>query len=246
MVNSYENEKVDCVRRLEQVRGELAEAARRAGRNPADTTLVAVSKKHPAGAVKTLAANGHLDFGESYVQEALDKQATLNDPAIRWHFIGGLQSNKARFVAGRFQLVHSVDSEKLARMLQKHMAAIREAEQETYGRTTQDILLQVNLDCETQKCGVLPDQAEGVARSILDMDALRLRGLMILPRFHDDPELTRPTFAALRELRDTLQKRLGVELPHLSMGMSDDFVQAVEEGATLIRVGTRIFGPRAY
>ncbi|MFW5489292.1 MAG: YggS family pyridoxal phosphate-dependent enzyme [Desulfovibrio sp.] len=245
MVNPQKEDTLQSIERLQQVQKELAAAAERAHRNPADVTLVAISKKHPARAVQTLAAHGHLDFGENYVQEVLDKQDTLADPAIRWHFVGGLQSNKAKFVAGRFHLVHSVDSEKLARMLQKSMTKKREAA-EVAPDAVQDVLLQVNLDCEAQKSGTSADQAEAVARAIGEMDALRLRGLMLMPRFDEDPEQTRPSFAALRRLRDELQDKLGVELPHLSMGMSNDFVQAVEEGATLVRVGTRIFGPREY
>lgn len=248
MVQSQDNEKTDVVGRLACVRGELEEAARRAGRDPREVTLVAISKKHPAQAVATLAASGHADFGESYVQEAVDKQdalSTLSGTAIRWHFVGGLQSNKAKFVAGRFHLVHSVDSEKLARMLQKSMAKLRESSPDQTA-AVQDVLLQVNLDCEAQKCGVPEEDALRVARAIMEMDALRLRGLMILPRFDPDPEKTRPVFARLRTLRDTLRTELGTDLPHLSMGMSNDFVQAVEEGATLIRVGTKIFGPRPY
>ena len=221
--------------RRDEVLEALADAARRAGRSPGDVTLVAVSKLHPASDIRDLAGAGQVDFGENYVQEASDKQAELADLPVRWHFIGGLQSNKARFVAGNFSLVHSVDSSKLARALNKKAASLG---------VVQDILLQVNIAGEEQKSGVAEGCLPQLAEEVMAADGLRLAGLMTMPPFFDDPERARPVFARLRELRDWLERRLGTALPHLSMGMTGDFVPAVEEGATLVRIGTRIFGSR--
>ncbi|MUM77221.1 YggS family pyridoxal phosphate-dependent enzyme [Pseudodesulfovibrio sp. F-1] len=226
----------ELARAAARVREELAQAAQRAGRDPGQVTLVAVSKFHPAGDIRALAEAGQADFGENYVQEALAKREELADLALRWHFIGGLQTNKARFVAGNFALVHSVDSMKLARALDGRASGLG---------VVQDILIQVNVAGEEQKSGVdeagLPELAEAVEA----MPGLRLTGLMTLPPFFDDPERARPVFARLRRLRDGLEGRLGRPLPHLSMGMTGDFAAAVEEGATVVRIGTRIFGARA-
>ncbi|QGY39244.1 YggS family pyridoxal phosphate-dependent enzyme [Pseudodesulfovibrio cashew] len=219
-----------------EVREALALAARRAGREPGDVTLVAVSKIKPASDVRALAEAGQMDFGENYVQEAVAKQEELADLDLRWHFIGGLQSNKAKFVAGKFALVHSVDSAKLARALDKK-ALERD--------TVQDILLQVNIAGEVQKSGVAAEELPALAEEVMGMEGVRLQGLMTMPPFFDDPERARPVFARLRELKEALEKQLGTSLPHLSMGMTGDFVPAVEEGATLVRIGTRIFGARA-
>ena len=217
------------------VRERMAEAVRTSGREPGAVGLVAVSKYHPASSVEALLQAGQLDFGENYVQEALAKQDALADPSIRWHFIGGLQSNKAKFVAGRFSLVHSVDSSKLARSLHKKVSD---------SGVVQDILLQVSLAGESQKSGITEDNVEELAVEVFGLHGLRLVGLMTMPPFFDDPEGARPYFARLRELRDRLQVRTGRPLPHLSMGMTGDFVSAIEEGATLVRIGTMLFGPR--
>jgi pyridoxal phosphate enzyme (YggS family) len=226
----------ELAERAAEVKEALAEAARRAGRAPDDITLVAVSKLHPASDVRALAEAGQLDFGENYVQEALAKREELADLGLNWHFIGGLQSNKARFVAGSFSLVHSVDSVKLARAL--HRKAVELG-------VVQDILVQVNIGGEAQKSGVAVDGLSALAEEVEGMEGVRLTGLMTLPPFFDDPERARPVFARLRRLRDGLEERLGRGLEHLSMGMTGDFVPAVEEGATMVRIGTRIFGARA-
>jgi hypothetical protein len=225
----------ELAERTAGVREALAEAAKGAGRAPADVTLVAVSKLHPASDIRDLAGTGQTEFGENYVQEALSKQEELAGLNVNWHFIGGLQSNKAKYVAGKFALVHSVDSTKLAQALHKKAASLD---------TVQDILLQVNIAGETQKSGVPVDSLPELAEAVLGMEGLRLVGLMTMPPFFDDPERARPVFARLRELRDGLETRLGTKLPHLSMGMTGDFVPAVQEGATLVRIGTRIFGTR--
>ncbi len=231
-MSSRKNELAECT---QQVKEALAEAARTAGRKTEDVSLVAVSKLHPASDIRALAETGQVDFGENYVQEAVGKQEELADLDVRWHFIGGLQSNKAKFVAGNFALVHSVDSRKLANTL-SNKALARDA--------VQDILLQVNIAGEEQKSGISVENLPELADAVMEMDGVRLRGLMTMPPFFDEPERARPVFARLRQLRDELEGQLGISLPHLSMGMTGDFVPAVEEGATLVRIGTRIFGAR--
>jgi hypothetical protein len=213
----------------------VAGAARKAGRDPADIRLIAVSKLHPPEAVQALARAGHRDFGENYIQEAQEKQTALDDPDIRWHFIGRLQSNKVKHIPGSFHLVHSIDRFKLAQALHKKC---REQER------TQAVLLQVNVSGETQKGGISRSELFQEAEQIAQLDSLDLQGLMCMPPFFDQGERARPFFAALRECRDSLETRLDLKLPHLSMGMSGDFVQAIAEGATLVRIGTQIFGPR--
>lgn len=221
--------------RLEAVRERLARAARASGRSPEDVRLIAVSKLHPVDAVVAALGFGQRVFGENYVQEALAKQAALPDPAIEWHCIGHVQMNKAKDVSGRFALIHTVDSLKFAEALARRLP-------DTVRR--QDILLQVNIGNEPQKSGVNEWDLPALAEAVLAIPRLRIRGLMCLPPFFDDGEAARPYFARLRELRDVLQSRLDIPLPELSMGMSGDCEQAVEEGATLVRVGTDIFGPR--
>lgn len=224
--------------RWREVLERLAEAARASGRTPGDVRLVAVSKLHPADAVRELAALGQRDFGENYVQEALGKMETLALPCpdLRWHFIGHLQTNKVKYVAGRFSLIHTLDSDRLARALHERSLKL--------GRT-QDVLIQVNLGGEEAKTGVSREELPGLAESLAGLSALRLEGLMLLPPFFDDPEAARPYFRELRQLRDDLEVRLGMSLPVLSMGMSGDFEAAIAEGATHVRVGTSIFGHRA-
>lgn len=242
------------------VRARVDSAARAAGRDPAGVTLVAVSKYHPAASVAALAAAGQRDFGENYVQEALRKQTEVADmagmgpdaaseattaggAAPRWHFIGHLQSNKAKDVVGRFALIHTVDSESVARKLDQRLASL--PVQGAGGvAPVQEILLQVNIGDEEQKSGVDPDDLPALAEAVLALPRLRLLGLMCMPPIFDDGEASRPYFARLRELRDALSSRVGLPLPHLSMGMSHDVEVAVAEGATIVRVGTDIFGPR--
>jgi len=227
--------KTELAERAAQAKEDLAEAARRAGRLPEDITLVAVSKLHPGSDIRALAQSGHMDFGENYVQEVMGKQEELADLDVNWHFIGGLQSNKARFVAGNFVLVHSVDSRKLAQALHKKASDLG---------VVQDILIQANLAGEAQKSGITEEMLPALADEVMKMEGVRLVGLMTMPPFFDEPERARPVFSRLRQLKDTLERQLGTKLPHLSMGMTGDFVPAVEEGATLVRIGTRIFGVR--
>lgn len=227
-------EKNALQQRYLSVRDRFEEAVRRSGRTMQDVALVAVSKFHPAEAVRAVAEAGHSLFGESYAQEAQEKRAALDDLPLQWHYIGRLQTNKAKDVTGRFDLIHTVDSLKLAETLSRRLASGLE----------QPVLIQLNVGEEAQKAGVDSANLEQLAEGILRLPNLRLLGLMCLPPFFDDGEAARPYFAALREQRDRLAARLGIAFPCLSMGMSGDFVQAIEEGATLVRIGTDIFGPR--
>ncbi len=223
-------------RNLEEIRRRLDNAARRAGRDPAELRLVAVTKTVGLERLKEAVAAGHTLFGENYVQEAKAKIISLG-PGLTWHFIGHLQSNKAKAAAELFDLIHSVDRASLAQALEQ--AAARRDQ-------IQNILLQVNLAGEASKSGTAPETAQELLSEISKMPHLRVLGLMTMPPWFDDPERVRPYFRALRELRDRLRRLRLVEgdLPELSMGMTGDFEVAVAEGATLVRIGTAIFGRR--
>jgi len=227
----------DFASRLAEVQGRIADAARRSGRESAAVRLVAVSKFHPAEAVREALACGQCAFGENYVQEALAKQAALAGilPAPEWHFIGHVQLNKAKDVAGRFCLIHTLDDVRLAQAISRRLP-------EEYA--AQDVLLQVNLGDEPQKSGVAAADLAKLADAVVAVPRIHIRGLMGMPPVFDAGEAARPFFVKLRELRDLLASRLGQALPELSMGMSGDFEVAVEEGATLVRIGTTLFGPR--
>jgi len=221
---------------LRSVRERLEAAARRAGRDPAGVRLVAVSKTIEPARIQAAIAAGQRVFGENYLQEAQPKIAALG-PGLEWHLVGHLQSNKAKKAAELFSLIHSVESAKLARALNDAAARLNKI---------QDVLVQVQLSKEETKFGVAPAETAGLLQEIARLSQVRVLGLMTMPPFFDDPEAARPFFRALRELRDELVRR-GVTdnpLPELSMGMTGDFEAAVEEGATLIRVGTAIFGLR--
>ncbi|MBK7535973.1 MAG: YggS family pyridoxal phosphate-dependent enzyme [Myxococcales bacterium] len=219
--------------RWHQVSARVRAAAAQAGREPAAVTLVAVSKTHPMSAIVAAVAAGARDFGENYVQELVDKQQEPAPAAdVRWHYIGRLQRNKARFVAGKVALIHAVDSLELAVELSRRAAAV------------QPVLVAVNLAGEATKAGVSPLDAARVCAEIARLPNLRLDGLMTMPPPVEDPEQVRPVFRALAELRRRLQDELAQPLPSLSMGMSGDFEVAISEGATHVRVGTAIFGER--
>jgi pyridoxal phosphate enzyme (YggS family) len=215
------------------VRARVAGAAARVGRDPAAVRLVVVGKGFPVADLVHAAAAGAGDFGENRVQEALPKMAAL--PGVRWHLIGQLQRNKARAAVGRFCLIHSVDRVELAESLQRAAAG---------GATPQRVLLQVGLTGRPGQGGIPPALAPELLRRILGHPALRPVGLMTIAPPVADAEEARPAFATLRALRDRLEVEVGVPLPELSMGMSGDFEVAVEEGATLVRVGRAIFGAR--
>jgi pyridoxal phosphate enzyme (YggS family) len=218
--------------RWQEIRARVDAACVAAGRAPGDVTIVAVSKTHPASAVREALAAGATEFGENYVQELVEKRREL--PDVRWHYIGRLQRNKAKFVAGQVALVHAVDSIELAQELAKRA-----------GGVVQPVLLSVNLGGEATKGGVTGAQALELARAIAGVQGVRLDGLMTMPPPSDDPEASRPVFTQLRDLRDQIADALGAPLPVLSMGMSGDFEVAIACGATHVRIGTAIFGERA-
>jgi len=220
---------------LSRVRERIADAARRAGRDPASVRLVSVSKMVSAQVIREAAAAGVDILGESYAQEARAKLDQLEDLEVEWHFIGRLQTNKAKEVVGRYALIHSLDRIKLARELNKRAKAD--------GRMV-PVLIQVNLSGEESKAGVEKASAHELVRAANAMDHLEVRGLMTMPPFFEQPDKARPFFAGLRRLAGELREATGLDLPELSMGMSGDFEAAVEEGATLVRVGTAIFGKR--
>lgn len=223
---------------LQVIRQKIAEAAERSGRNPDDIRLLAVSKRHGPDKVRKAFQCGQVLFGENYLQEARDKIARL-DPSISWHFIGHLQSNKAKTAVELFQMVETVDRLKIAQALDNHAAAL--------GRCL-DILVQVNIGHEKQKSGVEPQHAGQLIQDVGRLRHLRVRGLMAMPPYAASPEESRPYFKALKTLsmQFAAQGLLSQNSPvELSMGMSGDFIVAVEEGATLVRVGTALFGERA-
>jgi hypothetical protein len=227
----------DIAANLNAVRARIDAAARRAGRDPGEITLIAVSKTFGTDHVRAAWAAGQQDFGENKVQEALQKISSTSDIPVRWHLIGHLQSNKARKAAAPFACIHSIDSVDLLRRID---AAAAEA------GATPDVLVQVDLAGEESKFGAPAEEARRIADAALACQAVRLSGLMLLPPWTEDQEAARPWFVRLRELRDEWIAA-GVPrdaLRHLSMGMSHDFEAAVEEGATMVRVGTAIFGTR--
>ena len=196
--------------------------------------MLAVSKRQPLEKVVELAAAGHRDFGENQVQEALDKMPALDAYPITWHFIGAIQSNKTRAIAEHFDWVHAVDRVKIARRL---------SEQRPAHLDDLNICLQVNLDDEASKAGVAPEEVEALAKACVDLPRLTLRGLMCLPAIREGFDEQRKPFARLRELKEALE-RGGIPMDTLSMGMSGDVEAAIAEGATIVRVGTALFGPR--
>jgi pyridoxal phosphate enzyme (YggS family) len=225
--------------RLAGVRAQIARAAEVAGRDPAAVRLVAVSKKKPAAAVAAALAAGQLRFGENYAQELEEKcqafEALDSSPTPEWHFLGALQSNKAKVVVGRAALIHTCDRLSLARELSK------QAQRRGAG-FVQAVLLEVNLALEPQKGGCPPAEVQALLLQVRALPGLRCDGLMCIPPAEGDP---RPHFRALRTLREeALSAGAAESLPELSMGMSADFEAAVAEGATLVRVGTAIFGAR--
>ena len=219
--------------RVARVRGLIAEhQARRGWSHP--VRIVAVTKTHGPEAVREAVAAGLDAVGENRVQEALSKQEALADVPVEWHLIGSLQKNKARHAAGRFALIHSVDRLDLAAELDRRMPSGRR----------QAVLIQVNCSREPQKGGVEPEGLEELVQAVARLPALELRGLMTMAELAEDPARQRDAFGWLRELRDRCEAS-GAVLPELSMGMSGDYLVAVEEGATMVRLGTLLFGERA-
>ena len=223
--------------RLERIKLRIAAAAQDCGRNAADVRLVAVSKTMDARRVAEAIDAGAEILGENYIQEARDKFNALYDRPAQWHFIGHLQSNKAKYAVRMFDLIHSVDSLKLAGVLDKE-ARKRDK--------VQDILIQVNISREETKSGIDATEAIELVRQVGQLKHICVKGLMTMPPFFDDPERARPFFRELARLRDRIAAAgiPGVQLTELSMGMTGDFEAAIAEGATLVRIGTAIFGAR--
>ena len=230
----------ELIHNIAHVRATIAQAAERSGRAPDDITLIAVSKTKPVELVRMAQQLGVTDFGENRVQDALPKIAQLRfegvEP-IRWHMIGHVQTNKVNKIVGSFSWVQSVDSLRLAQALSRHA---EELEQHI------SILLQVNVSGEQSKEGMTPEETLEIARQILALPYLDVQGLMTIAPLVQNVEKTRPVFRGLRELRDRLREQLPTcPWQHLSMGMTDDYPIAIEEGATLVRIGRAIFGERA-
>jgi len=225
---------IDC--NLLEVNGRIARACEMAGRPVPSVTLLAVSKTQPPQAVRDAVAAGQSRFGENYVQEALDKMAALAElrPRLEWHLIGPLQANKTRAVAEQFDWVHSVDRLRIAERLSAQRPA---------GEPPLQVCLQVNISGEDSKSGLAPADVPALARAVAALPRLRLRGLMAIPEPASDVEAQRRPHRALRELLEAL-RRDGLELDTLSMGMTADLEAAVAEGATLVRIGTALFGAR--
>lgn len=215
------------------IRARIDDACRRSGRDPAQVTLLAVSKTRSARDVAALADQGQYDFGENYLQEALEKQALLADLPLTWHFIGPIQSNKSKAIAEHFDWVHSVDRLKIAQRL---------SDQRPAHLPPLNVCLQVNVSDEQSKSGCSESEARELVAAISALPRLHLRGLMCIPAPSDDPAAQRAAFARLRRLRDELDPRMDT----LSMGMSQDLEAAIAEGATWVRIGTALFGARDY
>ncbi len=221
---------------LARIHDRITAAALTAGRDPAEIRLVAVSKTRPAADVLTAFQAGQTVFGENYIQELLPKLTEVTEP-VEWHVIGHLQSNKVKYIAGEVSLIHSVDRLSLAEEIDRQ-----------WGRLDRvcDILIQVNISGEASKSGTTTEEALQLLHHCARLPHVRVTGLMTMPPFFDEPERARPCFAALRQLADivTAEAIAGVSMNELSMGMSGDFEVAIQEGATLVRVGTAIFGER--
>jgi hypothetical protein len=221
---------------MQAVRAAIADAAETCGRAPQDIELLAVSKTFSADAVREAYDAGQRRFGENYVQEGIDKIAALQGLQIEWHFIGPIQSNKTRPIAEHFDWVHGIDRLKIAERLSAQRPA---------GLPPLQVCLQVNVSGEASKSGVAPEEAETLAVQIAKLPNLKLRGLMAIPAPTDNIEEQRTAFARLRTLFERLN-RGGLQLDTLSMGMSHDFPAAIAEGATMVRIGSAIFGARTY
>ncbi|MBW2368239.1 MAG: YggS family pyridoxal phosphate-dependent enzyme [Deltaproteobacteria bacterium] len=228
---------MDMKDRITQVFKQIQDTAVGCGRSPESVRLIAVSKTKPTEAVRSAIEAGATDFGENYIQEAREKSRTLSSFPVSWHFIGHLQSNKAKYAVRIFDLIHSVDSLKLAVEIDKQARKIDKI---------QRILIQVNVAGESGKSGVSISEAEQLIAAVANLTNIRIQGLMTMPPYTVNPETARPHFQALRMLRDRIGSRCpsGVCMDELSMGMTGDYQVAIEEGATLVRIGTAIFGSR--
>ena len=223
----------DVKKRLDILRDQVRLACIAAGRNRADVNILAVSKAQPTSSLKTVLASDQQSFGENYLQEALPKIGIL--PSADWHFIGSIQSNKTKHIAENFDWGHSIGSLKVARRL---------SEQRPSSLAPLKVMIQLNISNEENKGGLAPLAAQKLASKITTLPNLSLQGFMIIPKSSNSEKLEREPFRQTREIRDDIAKFLGIQLPHLSMGMTKDFTAAIAEGATWIRIGRAIFGPR--
>ncbi len=220
---------MNLAERIHAVRSQIEDAERAAGRTPGSVRLLAVSKTKPAAMVRDAGAAGLRDFGENYLQESAPKIEALADPDLVWHFIGAIQSNKTRDIARHFHWVHTVDRLRIATRLDA--AAARPL----------NVCIQVNVDAEPRKAGVAAEALPALVAEVAALPNIRLRGLMVIPK----PGDTRPSFRRARELFESVAEAAGAYWDTLSMGMSEDFCAAIDEGATIVRIGTAIFGPRS-
>ena len=217
---------------LRRIRQAITRSAERAGRDPGDVVLVAVTKTLPVERIREAIRLGLTKLGENRVQEALPKIEEIGPADVDWHLIGHLQTNKVKFIEGRFRMVQSIDSVGLAEALDQRL------------ESPLDVLIEVNVAEEPQKTGALPTDLSAVAHAVNGAQHLRLRGLMTVAPMVADAEQVRPVFRGLRSLRDTTSQQLGMPLDILSMGMTDDYPIAIEEGATMLRLGRALFGSR--
>jgi pyridoxal phosphate enzyme (YggS family) len=220
---------------LQNIHDRIAKAARRVGRDPGEVSIVAVTKTVEPKRIKEAISAGLRVFGENYVQEAQEKMVKFKEKNLKWHFIGHLQKNKAKLAVELFDLIHTIDSVELAHELNKR------------AQEPVEILIEVNIAKENTKAGIDPEGAVKLARAISAMPNLKLRGLMAIPPSFEQPDMSRPYFAMVRRLAERINKEKlpGVYMRELSMGMSSDFEVAIEEGATMVRLGAAIFGTRA-
>lgn len=224
-------------KKLNDVKERIKKAAINCGRKPDTVHLVAVSKTIPENTVREAITAGVNILGENYIQEAKDKINTLSSCPVLWHFIGHLQSNKAKYAVKLFDMIHTVDSLKLAHELNKQAKKINKIQQ---------ILIQVNISMESTKSGIYEEDAQKLIKEISSFENLSVKGLMTMPPFFNNPEKARPYFSALRDLRDKIKNKAikNIKMQELSMGMTGDFEVAINEGATFVRIGTAIFGDR--
>ena len=227
------------IQRLARVKESIRDAVRNAGRRPGSVQLLAISKTHPAEAIEDAFAGGQTLFGENYAQEFASKCAALEHlEELEFHFTGPLQSNKVKLVAGQVQLIHTVDRQKIVNFIARHAAGLG---------VTQDVLLEVHLSPEESKAGCSPEELPLLLQHALGTPNIRPVGLMTMPPYHLDAHETRPYFERLRRLLEENRQRFGLrDFGQLSMGMSHDFAEAIAEGATIVRVGTAIFGSRYH
>ncbi len=228
---------MDACQRLESILERIHKACERVGRKPEEVKLLGASKTVPPEKIREFYECGLKVYGENRVQEFLKKYEALQDLNIEWHFIGCLQTNKVKYLMKKVVLIHSLDRKSLADEIQKRAQK---------AGITQDVLIEVNVGGEETKAGVEPENLKELFEYTLLLQNLKVLGLMCIPPYLENPEEVRPYFRKLRELKEGLEKEFNVKLPHLSMGMSHDFEVAIEEGATIVRIGTALFGERRY